>query len=709
MKKSILILVIAMAMLLSLSSVFAQALKPILVELYDFGGSFPGNVIYPAAGTISYNVYVTARPADVQTGPSASCTAGMDVGKFVLSYNMGNFSLPWTVGETLHMDILQTTTGRISTVEFLISTGNFPQFQFDALGVALIDPPTVLFNTNAPQNNLMGNFGLTNVTNTAGVWQGTGWSLNDYWSASFSTAGCTDLNLTSKIRRQYMFDDVDLFDDVWGPRLFRTYYSTDGGTIWTQYPAVNYTLGADQNWLTIAFDLPAALNGLPNVMIKWAMWNANGPANDGWGEIKDVKVTGISSGPEHTWNYNLQFTVPVLVPAATINGIGAPYLFTDHDDLEPNTLLGEYTISAAPAGYHWVPASYTLVAEDFVLAKTAYVYNAAKTFVLEEDAPVYDYPVDTPVVVAPGVTIEVADGNGNDVLIVPAAVEGEAGYYPPTPVQLHGAVVHQQIVQLLGAGPWTINYTSLAPFGAWYSYNTGLWTIVPSVGGVVVFTIPVGGKDIPEVPIVLKDGPLPVEFSSFAATLTAQNFVKLTWVTETETSLSGYRVYRNDSADQATAVAISGLLEPTNTSQTQTYTHIDNEVTPETTYSYWLEVVEMDGSTAFHGPTTVYVELPAEVVPSLVTNMGNAYPNPFKANSSTNIAYEVKAGEAGTITIYNIVGQVVKTVPVTETTAPKTFKWNGRDSKGNACGSGIYFYKLSTPSRNVTKKMVIVN
>ncbi len=211
--------------------------------------------------------------------------------------------------------------------------------------------------------------------------------------------------------------------------------------------------------------------------------------------------------------------------------------------------------------------------------------------------------------------------------------------------------------------------------------------------------------------IILNDNPtLPVEFSSFAATLTAQNFVKLTWVTETETGVSGYNVYRSTDANQASAVKINAnLIDANNTSSTQTYSHIDNEVAPETTYSYWLEIVEMDGTTAFHGPTNVYVEAGQPVTPSLISTMGNAYPNPFKANSNTNIAYEVKAGETGTITIYNIIGQVVKTVPVSETTTPRTFTWNGRDSKGNVCGSGIYFYKLSTPSRNITKKMVIVN
>jgi len=37
-----------------------------------------------------------------------------------------------------------------------------------------------------------------------------------------------------------------------------------------------------------------------------------------------------------------------------------------------------------------------------------------------------------------------------------------------------------------------------------------------------------------------------------------------------------------------------------------------------------------------------------------------------------------------------------------------TITWNGTDSNGNACSSGIYLYKLSTPSANATKKMVII-
>jgi flagellar hook assembly protein FlgD len=90
-----------------------------------------------------------------------------------------------------------------------------------------------------------------------------------------------------------------------------------------------------------------------------------------------------------------------------------------------------------------------------------------------------------------------------------------------------------------------------------------------------------------------------------------------------------------------------------------------------------------------------------------VTSMGNAYPNPFKQASSTSIDVTIKQGANGTVTIYNILGQAVKTFRVKE--GENTLTWNGKDERGNNCGSGIYFYKLNTSANeNVTKKMVIV-
>lgn len=202
------------------------------------------------------------------------------------------------------------------------------------------------------------------------------------------------------------------------------------------------------------------------------------------------------------------------------------------------------------------------------------------------------------------------------------------------------------------------------------------------------------------------DPTLPVELSVFNAVLTAQKFVKLTWVSESETNMLGYRVYRSETNDANSATQITAMMiEATNTSTTQVYSIEDREVLPFSTYYYWLEAVDYNHSN-FFGPQ--FVEVPGEVVPELPvqTAMKNAYPNPFKTNASTNIEVALKAGETGTVTIYNVLGQVVKTYKVNE--GSHTLNWNGRDSKGNACGSGIYFYKLSTPSMNQTKKMVIV-
>jgi len=83
--------------------------------------------------------------------------------------------------------------------------------------------------------------------------------------------------------------------------------------------------------------------------------------------------------------------------------------------------------------------------------------------------------------------------------------------------------------------------------------------------------------------------------------------------------------------------------------------------------------------------------------------LGNAYPNPFRSgvSNSTNINVTIKAGETGTVTIFNIKGQTVKTFPLKA--GEHTLTWDGKDSS-----SGIYFYKLITPSIHTTKKLVLL-
>lgn len=189
---------------------------------------------------------------------------------------------------------------------------------------------------------------------------------------------------------------------------------------------------------------------------------------------------------------------------------------------------------------------------------------------------------------------------------------------------------------------------------------------------------------------------VPVELTSFTTAFTVDKKVKLTWVSQSEVIMLGYRLYRSETNNQASAELITPtMVEATNTSTEQTYSHIDTEVETGHKYYYWLESVDMFGS-EFFGP--VSVDIQNEVPPVEHQNLLAAYPNPFKAGEGT-LKVDVKT--TGTVTIYNVLGQVVHTEKVT---GPKTIDW-----KGNACASGIYFYKLSTPTTSQTKKLVIVD
>lgn len=328
--------------------------------------------------------------------------------------------------------------------------------------------------------------------------------------------------------------------------------------------------------------------------------------------------------------------------------------------------------------------------------------------IIIEEAPAYDVPADTPTPVVPGVEIT-SDTNLN---------MGD-----PTPEQ--NAVVvalpnfdnlNQTVVTVLsGTGTADLSFEISNP-GTWYGmiYVGGTWVqatpfplIVPPTGTITFSGVNFDAKG--DVILLLGEGAdptLPVELSSFNAILTAQNFVKLSWTSESETNMLGYRVYRSETEIQAEAQLITPIMiEATNTSTTQHYGIEDREVSAGTTYYYWLEAVDYSHST-FYGYRSV--EVLGDITPELPVSsvMGNAYPNPFKATSSTKIDVRVKAGENATVTIYNVLGQVVKSYKVNE--GVHTINWDGRDNRGKLCGSGIYFYKMSTPSTNQTKKMVIV-
>jgi flagellar hook assembly protein FlgD len=83
------------------------------------------------------------------------------------------------------------------------------------------------------------------------------------------------------------------------------------------------------------------------------------------------------------------------------------------------------------------------------------------------------------------------------------------------------------------------------------------------------------------------------------------------------------------------------------------------------------------------------------------------YPNPF--NPETTISFNIPAATNGSLNVYNVKGQLVKTLvngPLAF--GSHSFGWNGTANNGSAVSSGVYYYRLTAGSHSETKKMVLV-
>lgn len=204
------------------------------------------------------------------------------------------------------------------------------------------------------------------------------------------------------------------------------------------------------------------------------------------------------------------------------------------------------------------------------------------------------------------------------------------------------------------------------------------------------------------------DETLPVELTGFYSAVNSQNMAVIYWSTASETDMLGFKVYANDVEDFGAALCLTpSAITAHNSSSGSSYTYTANEITEAGTYWFWLESISLGGSSDIYGPVSITLqdqpgvpELPAR------SALGNAYPNPFKQGQNAAIAVDIKSGETGVVSIYNLSGQLVRSYRVQP--GSHVINWNGRDTRGNACASGIYLYRLSTPSFSGSGKMVIV-
>ena len=88
-------------------------------------------------------------------------------------------------------------------------------------------------------------------------------------------------------------------------------------------------------------------------------------------------------------------------------------------------------------------------------------------------------------------------------------------------------------------------------------------------------------------------------------------------------------------------------------------------------------------------------------------NLLQNYPNPF--NPVTSINYQLASDARVTLTVYDIMGQKIRTVVNEDQSAGfRSIVWNGKDNYNNPVSSGVYFYRLHAGNYIQTRKMILM-
>ena len=104
--------------------------------------------------------------------------------------------------------------------------------------------------------------------------------------------------------------------------------------------------------------------------------------------------------------------------------------------------------------------------------------------------------------------------------------------------------------------------------------------------------------------------------------------------------------------------------------------------------------------------TATSMEVVSQNLPT-TSGLSPNYPNPF--NASTQIAYDIAASGPVRLTIYNTLGQPVRTlVDQFQAAGSHQVRWDARDQQGAALAAGVYLVRLRYPGGEQTRRLLLL-
>ncbi len=120
----------------------------------------------------------------------------------------------------------------------------------------------------------------------------------------------------------------------------------------------------------------------------------------------------------------------------------------------------------------------------------------------------------------------------------------------------------------------------------------------------------------------------------------------------------------------------------------------------ETKHDYAMQVVVKPGNMA-------WAEVSSQQGPIWENRLDQSWPNPF--SRQTSIRFELAKETPVRLKIYNIAGQLVKTlVDDVRSAGPYEVVWDGRNSNNQTISAGVYFYRIEADDFVQAKRMVLI-